>query len=201
MVDGTSRCIAISAALLVLAGLFGAVRCSDGQQRAASTATGTPTRECPPPAVPIAKSALGFTACFPPGWGADPRDPQSLDQESGFIIHQAPPAAAEALRIRVSFVPPDATFQGCTPAAPSPIASLPAFCEDIYDILPSGEAAFSSSGQFTAWKFLAPVGLRVINGQSRDSGRTYVKAVFPSIGRDEFTRTLIDVLSSVEIAP
>jgi hypothetical protein len=151
--------------------------------------------------VQIAKIALGFTACFPPGWGADPRDPQSLDQESGFIIFQAPSDTGEALRVRVNFASPNVTFEGCTPDGRSPVASLPAFCEDIYDVLPSGEATFSSSGKLTAWKFLAPVGPRVINGQSWDSGHIYVKAVFPSIRRDELTPTLVDVLSSVEIAP
>jgi hypothetical protein len=197
----TSRRCVVSGAVFVLALLFGAVACSGGRRPAAATATDSPTAVCPPPAIRIVKAALGFTGCFPQGWGADPRDPQSLDQESGFIIYQAPSDTADALRVRVDFASPDATFQGCTPHEPSPVTSLPAFCEDIYDISPSGEATFSSSGELTAWKFLAPVGPRVISGQAWDSGRIYIKAVFPSTRRDELTPTLIAVLSSVEIAP
>lgn len=101
----------------------------------------------------------------------------------------------------MDFAPPDSSFEGCTPDGLSPVESLPAFCEDIYDILPNGEGAFSSSGVLTAWKFLAPVGPRVINGQRRDSGHIYVKAVFPSARRDELVPVLIGVLSSVEVDP
>jgi hypothetical protein len=198
--DGTLRRSLISGAVFVLAVLFGTVACSGGQRLPAPTATASPAAVCPPPAIRIAKVALGFTACFPAGWGADPRDPQSLDQESGFIIYQAPSDTTAGLRVRVDFASPGATFQGCTPHEPSPVASLPAFCEDIYNILPSGEATFSSSGKLTAWKFLAPVGPRVINGQAWDSGRIYIKAVFPSARRDALTPTLSAVLSSVEIA-
>ena len=189
-----------SGAPVILALLFTTVACSDGR-RLALTPTASPIGECPSPAVSVEKGALGLTACFPPGWGADPSDPQSLDQESGFTIYQMPPDASEGLRIRVSFASPDATFGGCTPDGLSPVESLPAFCEDMYDILPGGEVAFSSSGVLTAWKFLAPVGPRVINGQRWDSGHIYVKAVLPSARRDELAPALIDVLSSVEIEP
>jgi hypothetical protein len=191
----------LAAAAIVLSVPVTAVCGGDDGNSPSSTSISTIMGACSPPQLSVTKPALGVTACFPAGWGPPSGDPDSLDQEAGFIIYGPPRREGEGIRIRVDFASPGATFAGCTPAEPSPVASLQLFCEDVYDVLPSGESQFSPSGGLTAWKFLTAVGPRELSDQSWPSGHIYVKAVMPSADRDELSPQLLAALATFKIDP
>jgi hypothetical protein len=106
---------------------------------------------------------------------------------------------ASAVKLRLDYAPSGATFEGCTPATPSTVLKQALFCEDVYDITAKGEAEFSDKGMSTAWKFLLPVGPRIIEGAERSGGSLYVKVVFPTTGRDELAVEIEKILGSVEV--
>jgi hypothetical protein len=81
----------------------------------------------------------------------------------------------------VSLAPLDAGFQGCVP---KPALKLTEHCEDIYDITDAGEGVLARDGWLTAWKYLVPVGKRVVGDQERTDERLYVKVVFPTYTRE-----------------
>ena len=152
---------------------------------------------CSSPDEPVRNRVLDTSFCLPPNWvdwrGESGVSAASALEEEGEVIIFGPRSLeadagddvseSHLFRIRISFAPPDAQFEGCHPALASPVPTLGNFCEDVYDISPRGEATFARTGGLTAWKFLLPVGPRNTETTSWDAGFLYVKVVFRSSER------------------
>ncbi len=172
---------------------------------------------------PVVNQSLGVGLCLPAGWGAweggsDPAPLSNVENRAqlffaspewfpypdptpvGGIPPDVESRLGRSIRVRISFAPDDLLFGGCTPSASSQVSALLYFCEDVYDVV-AGGAVYGPEGALTAWKFLQPVGRRVIRGGVWESGRIYVKAVFESANRDGAIPRVLDVLSTLVIQP